>query len=88
MSNFNQESLKDELFSVVNLHMPSGLGGASVVLLVLGLGLAGYTLAKWRQKRKNARRAVTSLELQKCPALLEGEGADGKYSERTAKTNL
>ena len=68
-TDFNQESLKDESFSVVNLHMPSGFGGASVVLLVLGLGLAGYTLAKWRQKRKTAaRRAVTSLELQKCPA--------------------
>ena len=64
-TDFNQESLKDESFSVVNLHMPSGFGGASVVLLVLGLGLAGYTLAKWRQKRKTAaRRAVTSLELQ------------------------
>ena len=68
-TNFNQESLKDESFSVVNLHMPSRFGGTSVVLLVLGLGLAGYTLAKWRQKRKTAaRRAVTSLELQKCPA--------------------
>ena len=68
-SDFNQESLKDESFSVVNLHMPSGFGGASMVLMVLGLGLAGYTLAKWRQKRKTAaRRAVTSLELQKCPA--------------------
>ena len=66
---FNQESLTDESFSVVNLHMPSGFGGASLVILVLGLGLAGYTLAKWRQKRKTAaRRAVTSLELQKCPA--------------------
>ena len=68
-NDFNQESLKDESFSVVNLHMPSGFGGASMVLMVLGLGLAGYTLAKWRQKRKTAaRRAVTSLELQKCPA--------------------
>ena len=66
---FNQESLTDDSFSVVNLHMPSGFGGASLVILVLGLGLAGYTLAKWRQKRKTAaRRAVTSLELQKCPA--------------------
>ena len=66
---FNQESLTDESFSVVNLHMPSGFGGASLVILVLGLGLAGYTLAKWRQKHKTAaRRAVTSLELQKCPA--------------------
>ena len=66
---FTQESLKDESFSVVNLHMPSGFGGASAVLLVLGLCLAGYALAEWRRKRKNeARRAVTSLELQKCPA--------------------
>ena len=66
---FTQESLKDESFSVVNLHMPSGFGGASAVLLVLGLCLAGYALAEWRRKRINAaRRAVTSLELQKCPA--------------------
>ena len=66
---FTQESLKDESFSVVNLHMPSGFGGASAVLLVLGLCLAGYALAEWRRKRKDAaRRAVTSLELQKCPA--------------------
>ena len=68
-TDINQESLKDESFSVVNLHMPSGFGGASAVHLVLGLGLAGYTLAKWRRRRKTAaRRAVTSLELQKCPA--------------------
>ena len=38
---FTQESLKDESFLVVNLHMPSGFGGASAVLLVLGLCLAG-----------------------------------------------
>ena len=68
-NDFNQSSLKDESFSVVNLHMPSGFGGASMVLVFLGLIFAGYTLAKWRQKRKTAaRRAVTSLELQKCPA--------------------
>ena len=66
---FTQESLKDESFSVLNLNMPSGFGGASAVLLVLGLCLAGYTLSEWRRKRKTAaRRAVTSLELQKCPA--------------------
>ena len=68
-NDFDQSSLKDESFSVVNLHMPSGFGGASMVLVFLGLIFAGYTLAKWRQKRKTAaRRAVTSLELQKCPA--------------------
>ena len=52
---FTQSSLRDERFSVLNLHMPS----------VLGLGLAGYVLAKWLQKRKTAvRRAVTSLKIQ------------------------
>ena len=66
---FNQYSLTDDRFSVVNLHIPSGFGGASVVLVVMGLGLAGYGLAKWLHMRKTAaRRAVTSLEIQKCPA--------------------
>ena len=66
---FTQSSLTDEKFSVLNLHMPSGFGGASMVLAVLGLSLAGYVLAKWQQKRKTAaRRAATSLKIQKCPA--------------------
>ena len=66
---FTQESLKDESFSVINMHLQSDFSGASAVLLVLGLCLAGYTLAEWRRKRRTAaRRAVTSLELQKCPA--------------------
>ena len=39
--NFTQESLKDESFSVINMHLPSGFSGASAVLLVLGLCLAG-----------------------------------------------
>ena len=38
---FTQSSLTDESFSVLNLHMPSGFGGALLVLVVLGLGLAG-----------------------------------------------
>ena len=66
---FTQESIKDESFLDINMHLPSSVSGASAVLLVLGLCLAGYTLAEWRRKRKAAaRRAVTSLELQKCPA--------------------
>ena len=66
---FNQSSLTDDSFSVINLHIPSGFGGASVVLVVMGLGLAGYGLAKWLHMRKTAaRRAVTSLEIQKSPA--------------------
>ena len=35
---FNQFSLTDDSFSVINLHIPSGFGGASVVLVVMGLG--------------------------------------------------
>ena len=66
---FTQQSIKDELFSVINMPLPSSFSGASAVLLVLGLCLAGYTLAEWRRKRKTAAwRAVTSLKLQKCPA--------------------
>ena len=66
---FNQSSLKDDSFSVINIHAPSGFGGATVVLLVIGLGLVGYGVAKWLQRRKTAaRRAVTSLEIMKNPA--------------------
>ena len=66
---FNQSSLTDDSFSVINLHIPSGFGGASVVLVVIGLGLVGYGLAKWLHIRKTAaQRAVTSLEIQKCSA--------------------
>ena len=61
---FTESSITDNSFSVVNLHIPSGFGGASVVLVVMGLGLAGYGLAKWLDMRKTAaRRAVTSLEI-------------------------
>ena len=66
---FKQSSLTDDSFSVINLHIPSGFGGASLVLMVMGLGLAGYGLAKWLHMRKTAaQRAVTSLEIQKSPA--------------------
>ena len=66
---FTQSSLTDESFSILNLHMPSGFGGATIVLVVLGLGCAGYVLAKWQERRRTAaRRAVTSLQIQKCPA--------------------
>ena len=49
---FNQSSLTDDSFSVIHLHAPSGVGEATVVLLVLVL----------------ARRVVTSLEIMKNPA--------------------
>ena len=65
----NQSSLTDDSFSVINLHAPSGVGGATVVLLVLSQGLVGYGVAKWLQRRKNAaRRTATSLEIMKNPA--------------------
>ena len=66
---FTQESLKDQLWSIINMHLPSSLSGAAVIILVIGLGLGGFALAEWRRKRRVVvRRAVTSLELNKCPA--------------------
>ena len=66
---FTQESLRDQSWSLINLHLPSSFSGAAVVILVLGLGIGGFALAEYRRKRKAAaRRAVTSLELHKCPA--------------------
>ena len=66
---FTQSSLTDESFSILNLHMPSGFGGATMVLVVLGLGCTGYVLAKWQERPRTAAwRAATSLEIQKCPA--------------------
>ena len=41
---FTQSSLTDESFSILNLHTPSGFGGASKVLVILGLSCASYVL--------------------------------------------
>ena len=66
---FTQSSLTDESFSILNLHILSGFRGATMVVVVLGLGCAGYMLPKWQKRRRtDARRAVTSLKIQKCPA--------------------
>ena len=63
---FTQSSLTDESFSILNLHTPSGFGGASKVLVILGLSCAGYMLAKLQERRKTAtRRPATFLEIQK-----------------------
>ena len=35
---FNQEMMRDDSFSIVNLHMPSSAGEAMLVLVVIGLG--------------------------------------------------
>ena len=65
---FNQELIKDALWSVINFHFPSSFTGAMAVILVIGLGVAGFPLAEWRRRRQTLnRRAATSLELQKRP---------------------
>ena len=62
---FTQESLRDESWSLINLHLPSSFGGALAVVLVLGLAISGFALAEYRRKRKAAaRRMMTSLELK------------------------
>ena len=67
---FNQVSLQDDSFSLINLNMPSSMGGAMMVLMVLGLGCLGYAAARVKDHRREAgRRAATSLEILKpCPA--------------------
>ena len=65
---FNQSSIKDASWSIINFHFPSTFTGALAVILVIGLGLAGFALAQWRHRRcMLARRAATSLELRKQP---------------------
>ena len=66
---FNQESLQDDLFSLINLNIPSSMGGAMMFLVVLGLGYLGYAAVRFKDHRREAgRRAATSLEILKpCP---------------------
>jgi len=65
---FTQESIKDASWSVINFHFPLSFSGAVAVILIIGLGVAGFALVEWRRRRRTmARRAATSLELQKCP---------------------
>ena len=67
---FNQEMMRDDSFTIVNLHMPSSAGGAMLVLVVIGLGCLGYAAAKYKDyRRRVGRRAATTLEILKpCPA--------------------
>ena len=65
---FNQSMLTDESFSFINFHSPSGFGGAAIVLGVVGLAGAGYAIARFRHKRREAaRRRATTLEITKTP---------------------
>ena len=65
---FNQSSIKDASWSIINFHFPSTFTNAMAVILVIGLCLAGFALAQWRHRRRMlARRAETSLELRKQP---------------------
>ena len=65
---FEQSMLTDESFSFINFHSASGVGGAALVIGVLGLAGAGYAIARWRQKKREAaRRRSTSLEIIKAP---------------------
>ena len=63
MENFQQSTLTDESFSIFNFHSARCIGGAALVLIVLGLACAGYILARV----KAAKRAATILEILKAP---------------------
>ena len=66
---FEQSTLTDESMSIINMHTPSSLGGAMVVMRVLGLACLGYGAARMMDRRnKAARRAATMLEILKSPA--------------------
>ena len=52
--NFQQSTLTDESFSIFNFHSASDIGGAALVLIVLGLACAGYILARVKDRRRAA----------------------------------
>ena len=65
---FEQSSLTDESMSIINMHAPSGFGGAMMVVVVLGLACLGYGAARMKDRRKEAaRRAATTLEILESP---------------------
>ena len=59
---FEQCTLTEESFSIFNIHAPSWVGGAALVLGVLGLACLGYALARVKDRRREAAwRAATTL---------------------------
>ena len=59
---FNQESLSDSSFSVLNIHSASGVWGGLLVVVVIMLAASGNGLAKYLLYVKKCRtRALTSL---------------------------
>ena len=52
---FEQQSLDDSSWSIINLHGTSTAGGAIVVLLILGLVLGGYAVKWYKDKRAQLR---------------------------------
>ena len=60
---FQQESLRDDSMSFVNLHMTSSVEGAMLILVILGLACQEYGAARLKDWQKGAdRRAATLLE--------------------------
>ena len=63
---FKQEMLRDDSFSLINLHLPSSAVGALIIVMILGLAAAGYALARFRDsKQRAAMRAATTLGVLK-----------------------
>ena len=62
--NFKQESLDDSstFFAIINLHGTSNAGGAIFVLMILGLGCAGYGI-KWYKDRRAKLRLRTATAM-------------------------
>ena len=66
----NQKVIKDQSFSVVNLHLGSAAGGVLIVLIILGLAAGGYAMARLRESRRRAAtRAATTLGVIKIGSL-------------------
>ena len=66
----NQKVIKDQSFSIVNLHLPSSAGGVLIILLILGLAAGGYALARFKESRRRAAtRAATTLGVLKAGSL-------------------